>query len=152
MKIYKNIPSKFSPNNFFKQNSEFLYLGNVSKLLDQLPNKRIFDLVVTSPPYNIGKEYEEAKNINEYFANQKTIIKKIDGFVKTKGSICWQVGNYIDKKSKSIYPLDFGFHEIFADLGYKLKNRIIWRFGHGMHAKKRLSGRYETILWYVKNC
>ena len=151
MKIYKNIPSKFSPNNFFKQNSEFLYLGNVSKLLDQLPNKRIFDLVVTSPPYNIGKEYEEAKNINEYFANQKTIIKKIDGFVKTKGSICWQVGNYIDKKSKSIYPLDFGFHEIFADLGYKLKNRIIWRFGHGMHAKKRLSGRYETILWYVKN-
>ena len=103
MKIYENIPKTFSIKTHFDKNNELLYLGNVLRLLDQLPNEKIFDLVVTSPPYNIGKEYEEAKNINEYFANQKAIINKIDGLVKTNGSVCWQVGNYIDKKSKSIY-------------------------------------------------
>ena len=42
-----------------------------------------------------------------------------------------EVGNHIDKSNQSIYPLDFGFHEIFSNLGYILKNRIIWKFGHG---------------------
>ena len=74
MKIYENIRKTFSIKAHFDKNNELLYLGNVLRLLDQLPNEKIFDLVVTSPPYNIGKEYEEAKNINEYFANQKAII------------------------------------------------------------------------------
>jgi DNA modification methylase len=32
----------------------------------------------------------------------------------------------------------------------KLRNRIIWHFGHGLHASNRFSGRYETILWFTK--
>ena len=32
-----------------------------------------------------------------------------------------------------------------------LRNRIIWHFGHGLHASKRFSGRYETILWFTKS-
>ena len=31
-----------------------------------------------------------------------------------------------------------------------LHNRIVWTFGHGLNAEKRLSGRYETILWFTK--
>ena len=76
----------------------------------------------------------------------KSNIYAIDKLIKPSGAICWQVGNHIDKSNQSIYPLDFGFHEIFSNLGYILKNRIIWKFGHGMHARKRLSGRYETVL------
>ena len=74
-----------------------------------------------------------------------------DKHVKDSGSICWQVGNYINKKDGSIFPLDIGFYKIFNDLGYILKNRIIWHFGHGLQATKRLSGRYETVLWFVKS-
>jgi adenine-specific DNA-methyltransferase len=33
----------------------------------------------------------------------------------------------------------------------KLRNRIIWRFGHGLHASLRFSGRYETILWFTRS-
>ncbi|RMG00896.1 MAG: site-specific DNA-methyltransferase, partial [Acidobacteria bacterium] len=40
---------------------------------------------------------------------------------------------------------------IFKELGMKLRNRIIWKFGHGLHASKRFSGRYETILWFTKS-
>ena len=39
----------------------------------------------------------------------------------------------------------------FKGFGLKLRNRIIWRFNHGLHCKKRFSGRYETILWFTKN-
>jgi adenine-specific DNA-methyltransferase len=64
------------------------------------------------------------------------------------GSLCWQVGNYVD--NGEVYPLDIYYYEILKDLGLSLRNRIIWHFGHGLHAKKRFSGRYETILWFTK--
>lgn len=107
-----------------------------------------FDLVVTSPPYNIGKSYEKRQNLNDYLEWQKGIITKISDHVTDNGSICWQVGNYVD--NGYIVPLDIELHPIFRDLGYKLRNRIVWHFGHGLHGKRRFSGRYEMVLWYTK--
>ena len=40
---------------------------------------------------------------------------------------------------------------IFKHHGLKLRNRIIWHFDHGLHASKRFSGRYETLLWFTKS-
>ena len=114
-----------------------------------MPNKKIFDLVITSPPYNIGKEYEKKQSLEEYFNFQEKIIRKISSRLKNTGSICWQVGNYVSRSE--IYPLDFGFHEIFKKCGLYLNNRIIWKFGHGLHSSKRFTGRYEVILWYSKS-
>ena len=125
-----------------------LYLMDVEKRLDALPVEPLFDLVVTSPPYNIGKEYENQMPLDEYVAWQKRILEKIYLRLKPSGSICWQVGNYVD--NGSIVPLDFEFAPIFRQLGMQLRNRIIWRFGHGLHSKKRFSGRYEVVLWYTK--
>ena len=39
---------------------------------------------------------------------------------------------------------------MFKNAGFRLRNRIVWHFGHGLHASKRLSGRYETLLWFSK--
>lgn len=107
-----------------------------------------FKLIVTSPPYNVGKEYETKKSIEKYLEDQKTIIKELVRVLSPSGSICWQVGNYIDKGE--VFPLDFFYYEIFKSFGLKLRNRIIWHFGHGLHSSKRFSGRYETILWFTK--
>ena len=121
---------------------------DVEQFLDSLPKKPIFDLVVTSPPYNIGKEYEKKVELKKYLTWQERIIKKIYIRLKDTGSICWQVGNYVD--NGSIVPLDFELAPIFKRLKMQLRNRIIWHFGHGLHNKKRFSGRYEVILWYTK--
>ncbi|NCQ18807.1 MAG: site-specific DNA-methyltransferase [Ignavibacteria bacterium CG_4_8_14_3_um_filter_37_9] len=107
-----------------------------------------FDLIITSPPYNIGKSYEAKQSIEQYLETQEIIIEKLLRVLSSRGSICWQVGNYVDKGE--VFPLDIYFYQIFKKLGLKLRNRIIWHFGHGLHASKRFSGRYETILWFTK--
>lgn len=107
-----------------------------------------FDLIITSPPYNVGKEYEVKISIEKYLQTQENIIEQLVRVLSNKGSICWQVGNYVEKGE--IFPLDIYYYQIFKQFKLKLRNRIIWHFGHGLHASKRFSGRYETILWFTK--
>jgi DNA modification methylase len=113
-----------------------------------MPNESV-QLVITSPPYNIGKIYENPISLEEYLENQLPIIDEITRVLKPEGSICWQVGNYVNKGE--IVPLDIPFYNIFKRRGLKLRNRMVWTFGHGLHASKRFSGRYETILWFTKS-
>ncbi|MGH9947844.1 MAG: DNA-methyltransferase [Pyrinomonadaceae bacterium] len=107
-----------------------------------------FDLILTSPPYNVGKEYETKTSIERYLESQESIIDELVRTLSKKGNLCWQVGNYVDKGE--IYPLDIYYYQIFKKHGLKLRNRIIWHFGHGLHASNRFSGRYETLLWFSK--
>jgi len=107
-----------------------------------------FDLIITSPPYNVGKSYETKTSIEKYLATQEEIIDELVRTLSDKGNLCWQVGNYVDKGE--IFPLDIFYYQIFKKYGLKLRNRIIWHFGHGLHASNRFSGRYETILWFSK--
>lgn len=133
----------------FDQNSEaVLFKGDCLDILQDIPDN-FFKLIVTSPPYNIGKEYEEKNSISEYKNFQKKVIEESYRVLRKDGSICWQVGNYVD--NGEIIPIDILLFQIFADLGLKLRNRIIWHFGHGLHAKNRFSGRYEVILWFTKS-
>lgn len=108
-----------------------------------------FKLIVTSPPYNIGKIYETRKSISEYLSTQELVISECVRLLREDGSICWQVGNYV--KNSEIIPIDTILYPIFMKYGLKLRNRIIWHYGHGLHCKKRLSGRYETINWWTKS-
>lgn len=106
------------------------------------------DLIMSSPPYNIGKAYEEKTSIENYIETQEEIISHLVRVLSDTGSICWQVGNYVNKGE--VFPLDIFYYQIFKKHGLQLRNRIIWRFGHGLHASNRFSGRYETILWFTK--
>lgn len=124
-----------------------IILGDTMEELSKLESGH-FDLVITSPPYNIGKEYEIKQSIEKYLDQQESIIEELIRITSGKGSICWQVGNYVDKGE--VYPLDIYYYQIFKKHNLKLRNRIIWHFGHGLHASNRFSGRYETILWFTK--
>lgn len=125
-----------------------LYQGDCLELLKKVPDG-FAKLVVTSPPYNIGKEYETRLDLDEYLSQQKRIIEESVRILKDDGSICWQVGNYVN--NGEIIPLDIVLYPIFSSLGLHLRNRIVWEFGHGLHASKRFSGRYEVILWFTKS-
>lgn len=120
---------------------------DVLDFLDLIP---LADLIVTSPPYNLGKAYDDQRT--DYFEWQREVITKCVDKLADNGSLCYQVGHQIvgSGKSKSVYPLDLVLYPIFIKLGLKLKNRIVWQFGHGLHDTYRFSGRHETILWFVK--
>lgn len=105
-------------------------------------------LVVTSPPYNIGKSYERKTPLEQYVQDQTQVISECVRLLKPDGSLCWQVGNHV--KNGEVFPLDMVLYHVFKDHGLKLRNRIVWHFGHGLHCSRRLSGRHETILWFTK--
>jgi len=124
----------------------FWVAGDCLDLLSELPDKSI-QLILTSPPYNIGKEYEEKLLLEDYLYFHEKVIAESVRVLKEKGSICLQVGNFVDQGE--IIPLDIIFYPLFAKHGLKLRNRIVWHFEHGMHNRRRFSGRYETILWFT---
>lgn len=111
-----------------------------------LPKKA--DLIVSSPPYGIGKSYEQAQTLESYTTWAETIVPLLKQSLNPSGAVCWQVGTFTGKDGSYI-PLDVVYVPIFMRNGFVLKNRIVWKFGSGLHSEKRLSGRHETVLWFV---
>jgi DNA modification methylase len=134
------------PEKPFKADYKII-LGDTLQNLNKIEDGK-FDLIITSPPYNVGKEYETKTSIESYLKDQEKVIEELIRVTSSKGNICWQVGNYVEKGE--IFPLDIFYYPIFKKHNLKLRNRIVWHFGHGLHASNRFSGRYETILWFSK--
>jgi adenine-specific DNA-methyltransferase len=148
----KNLPLLEAPKtierHFSAEAQLVLYHGDVSDFLTTIPAKSV-SLIITSPPYNLGKDYEDRVSIEAYLETQSQVTAELHRILRNDGSICWQVGNFVE--DGEVYPLDILYYGIFKRLGLFLRNRIIWHFGHGLHASKRFSGRYETLLWFTKS-
>jgi adenine-specific DNA-methyltransferase len=125
-----------------------LFAGDCLDLLASVP-EQVVKLAVTSPPYNLGKPYERRLDLAGYVEEQARVIAECVRVLAGDGSLCWQVGNYVDKGA--IVPLDVVLYPIFARNGLRLRNRIVWHFEHGLHASRRFSGRYEVILWFTRS-
>jgi adenine-specific DNA-methyltransferase len=138
----KSVASNFDPSADI-----VIFNGDAGDLIDTIPDNYV-KLIITSPPYNLGKSYEDQVSIDKYLDTQAQTISKLYRILHSQGSICWQVGNFV--QDGEVFPLDIFYYRIFKELGLYLRNRIIWHFGHGLHASKRFSGRYETILWFTK--
>lgn len=122
--------------------------GDAIKLAKALPDNSV-DLIFSSPPYCMGKEYEKSNSVEDFVASHRALVPELARALKPGGSICWQVGYHV--KNGVIAPLDFYAHEAFSSVNdLVLRNRIVWSFEHGQHATNRFSGRHETILWYTK--
>ena len=144
------IHAKYNPANRFT-----LYNGDCFKLLEKIESDSI-NLVVTSPPYCMGKSYEDPKNDLITFTEQHMkLIPEVYRILSPGGSMCWQIGYHV--KYLTVMPLDYVIYDIInrhlSDEirdGLILRNRIIWTFGHGLNSSRRFSGRHEVILWYTK--
>lgn len=133
----------------FELNHELLE-GDSLKVLNDIAGESC-RLVITSPPYNIGKEYERdrRRSLQEYIEWLDPIVEEACAKVTADGHLCWQVGNHVS--DGEVFPLDYFFYQMIIKRGFRLRNRIIWHFNFGLHATKRFSGRYETLLWFTKS-
>jgi len=124
-----------------------IFHGNCLVQLKALPDECV-DLVVSSPPYNLGKEYEAKRALEVYLEEQTVVLRECHRILKPTGSIFWQVGAFSDRGQ--LIPLDIRFFPILEGLGMQPRNRIIWIRQHGLHARKKFSARHETLLWFTK--
>lgn len=144
----ENMQSSWKIASRFGDSEVVLHCGDSFNFMRrQIPDDSI-KLQFTSPPYNIGKIYEKKSELSDYLTHQEQMIGEMYRICHPQGSIGWQVGNFVE--DGEVFPLDYHFYYMFKKLGMKLRNRIIWRFEHGLHAKSRFSGRYETVLWWTK--
>jgi site-specific DNA-methyltransferase (adenine-specific) len=106
-----------------------LIQGDCLKVLPKLPNESV-DLVVTSPPYNAGFEYEEDLNEREYFEFIENVLIEIYRVLKKSGRVCWNVSfiiyNSNTKKKFFIAPKTV---LLFEKIGFLPMDLIIWHKG-----------------------
>lgn len=130
------------------ENSYTVENCSAMSLLSKIEDESIA-LTLTSPPYCIGKEYETSTSIDDFVRTHEEILPEILRVTKPGGSICWQIGYHV--KNRTVQPLDYFIYDIMRNIpDIKLRNRIIWNFGHGLHDTARFSGRHEVLLWFTK--
>ena len=122
--------------------------GDCLELLRGLPDGCV-DLIVSSPPYNLGKEYEYKRALAVYLEEQIQVLSECARVLSSTGSIFWQVGSY--SNNGILVPLDVRIFPILEDRGLLPRNRIVWARQHGLHGRRKFSARYETILWFTKS-
>ncbi len=124
-----------------------IFDGDCMELLSILPDGSV-DLIVSSPPYNLGKAYESRQVLDDYIEQQAKVLSECARVLSSRGSIFWQVGSY--SNAGSLIPLDIRFFPVLEDLGLIPRNRIAWVRQHNLHARNKFSARYETVLWFTK--
>lgn len=127
--------------------------GDCRELLKKIPDNSV-NLVITSPPYNIGKPYGKYKDkiaLDEWEELIKDVTNEIYRILVPNGSYFLNLSPIPIGESKEILPLPFIGYSIMKDSGFHLRNMITWTFNNMQNCTNRLSGRYENILWGVKD-
>ncbi len=102
-----------------------VFPGDCLELLRVIPDAT-FQLVVTSPPYNLGKEYERRVHPDHYVEQQRQVIRECVRTLKPSGSICWEVGNFVD--DGAIVPQDRRENTRRAEPRFNCRGRKAPRF------------------------
>lgn len=122
-------------------------VGDCREALKTIPDGSVH-CVVTSPPYAIGKPYEQKATVAEWVVGQRQVLTEAWRILRPGGSLCWQVGMHV--RNGEVTPLDAPLWVLMQEIGATVRNRIVWTFGHGLHCTGRFSGRHETVLWATK--
>ena len=124
-----------------------IYCDDCLRILQKMPSD-IFSLTVTSPPYNIGKEYETPLPLEEYLTWCERWMQEVYRVTRPDGAFWLNVG-YVEMpgRAKAI-PLPY---LLWDRSPFYLLQEVVWNYGAGVAARKSLSPRNEKLLWYVKD-
>jgi adenine-specific DNA-methyltransferase len=108
----------------------------------------VVDLTVTSPPYNIGKEYESSLALQDYVNWSEGWIKAVHRLTRFDGSFWLNLG-YVPMEGRArAIPLPY---LLWERIPFYLMQEIVWHYGAGVAARQAFSPRNEKFLWYVKS-
>lgn len=132
---------------YFDSNNVLLYKMDCSEFMESLDSE-IIDLTITSPPYNIGKEYENIVKNEDYLKWCEKWLNQIYQSTTPFGSFWLNLGYFeVPEKGKCV-PIPY---LLWDKIPFYLLQEIVWYYGAGVNTKKYFSPRNEKYLWYVKN-
>ncbi|MBO7133507.1 MAG: site-specific DNA-methyltransferase [Bacteroidales bacterium] len=144
--------SETQPNVFQVRNS-FFSISDCVETMMNMP-EGIVNTIVTSPPYNLDKsygKYDDNRSFQEWEDLIENVAREAYRVLAHNGSFFLNVSPVPESKTKEIIPLDAIAYFIFKKQGYFLRNSIVWHFNNMQNCTNRLSGRWESILWFVKD-
>lgn len=124
-----------------------IYHGDCMELLSRIPAGSA-RLTVTSPPYNIGKEYESRMDLSDYICWCENWIKLIHTATSADGAFWLNLGYVEVPAIGRAVPLPY---LLWDKIPFYLIQEIVWNYGAGVSAKKAFSPRNEKFLWYAKD-
>lgn len=133
---------------YYEDESVLLYNIDCIEALKKLEGHVEFNLTVTSPPYNIGKEYEKIKPVNEYINWSKDWMSRVYKTTAPTGSFWLNIGYMPIKGKGKAVPLSY---LLWDKNDFFFIQEVVWHYGAGVASRKSLSPRNEKILWFVKN-
>ena len=124
-----------------------LFCGDTLEMQKKI-NKPLFHAVITSPPYNIGKEYEEVKTVSSYVDWSVRWISDASGLLLSNGAFLLNLGYIPVEGHGRAVPIPY---LIWDKIPLYLNQEIVWNYSAGVACKNYLSPRNEKIMWYVKD-
>jgi DNA modification methylase len=158
-KIYKefcNEPVQYVENNLPKEILNRIFCKS-SENMSELPDNSVH-LMITSPPYNVGKEYDQDMSLEEYREFLRRVWKEVYRVLVPGGRACINIANI---GRKPYIPLHAFIIEDMLNLGFLMRGEIIWvkkgggapstAWGTWMSAKNpTLRDEHEYILVFSK--
>jgi adenine-specific DNA-methyltransferase len=134
---------------FYERDGFVLYQRDCRDVLRAMAARDIrTDLTVTSPPYNIGKAYEEALPITEYVAWCSAWMNDIWKITDERGAFWLNLGYLrIESRGRAV-PIAY---LLWDKSPFYMQQEIVWHYGAGVTAKRSFAPRNEKWLFFTKH-
>jgi len=132
---------------YFEADTCILFCGDTLEM-QRKTERELFDAIITSPPYNIGKEYENIKPLNGYIDWSAQWIMGSSKMLVSNGTLLLNLGYMSIEGQAHAIPLPY---LLWDKVPLYLNQEIVWNYSAGVACKNYLSPRNEKVLWYVKD-
>jgi len=119
-----------------------ILLGDAREVLKRLPDNCIH-LMITSPPYNVGKEYDEDLTLGQYLDFIEEVMKEVYRVLVWGGRVCFNVANL---GRKPYIPLHAYLIQVFERIGFLFRGEIIWDKGNAVSGASTAWGSWKSAV------
>lgn len=146
-KVVKEYLSSLIGTPYYTTDNCILFNVDAIMVLQKVTSN-MFDTIITSPPYNIGKEYESVKPLQDYIDWSEEWISGASSLLNPSGAMLLNLGYISIEDQGHAIPLPY---LLWNKVPLFLNQEIVWNYSAGVACKKYLSPRNEKVLWYVKD-
>ena len=129
-RLYSELPGGDGgpqPENDFPLGCENTLLLHSSESMQELPDNCLH-LMVTSPPYNVSKEYDADLSLEEYLGMLRRVFSETYRVLVDGGRACVNVANL---GRRPYIPLSDHISRMMLEIGFQMRGEVIWNKGAG---------------------